>query len=127
MASALRKLEILVFDEDLAERWRVFEEDFSIYIEADHPTAAPGVRASILLNLAGTEAARRARRFHYEPARFDPAGVQIAPAESIRDPDYLLSKFRQLCELRTNLVMEWHLFFPEARDRENLWRCMSVH
>lgn len=41
MASALKKPEILVFDADLTERWRAFEDDFSIYIDAAYPAAYP--------------------------------------------------------------------------------------
>lgn len=111
MAASLCKPGSLVFDGDLAERWRIFEEDFTVYVHAAHAAATPDVGASILLNLASTEATRRARRFHYAPVQFNAAGVQIVPAESIQDPECLLNKFKQLCELRINLVMERHNFF----------------
>lgn len=40
----------------------------------------------------------------------DDNNVAITPEESIDDPVSLMNKFRRLCELRTNLVMERNKF-----------------
>ena len=69
MANALRKPEILNFEGNCAENWRVFG------LEYTHPIAEDKTRAYILLNLAGKDAIERARSFTY------------ANDESKEDPD----------------------------------------
>ncbi|XP_055499654.1 uncharacterized protein LOC129702110 isoform X1 [Leucoraja erinacea] len=74
-----------------------------------HPT-------SIILNVAGTEAALRAQDFYYTPEHTDPVTHVVTPAESISDPVCLLRKFRDLCQLRTNVIMEHHKFFSLSQQ-----------
>ncbi|KAL0152410.1 hypothetical protein M9458_052133 [Cirrhinus mrigala] len=80
-----RKPDPLVFDENIAENWRIFEQEFDIFIAAAHGEKPRQTQAFILLNLAGPEAIKRERSFVYAqevkvPSEND--SVIITPAES---------------------------------------------
>ena len=91
MASSLRKPDILSFEGNVAENWRVFEQEYDIYIAATHPEAANKTKAYILLNLAGREAIERSRTFVY------------AEGEDGENPNHL--KAKKLCEPKKNIIM----------------------
>ena len=94
----MRKPEVLSFEVNCAENWRVFELEYDIYVEAAHPTATAKTRAYILLNLAGKDAIERARSFTY------------AQGESKEAPTCLKAKFKALCEPKKNITMLRHRF-----------------
>lgn len=65
MAGEFRRSDPLVFDENIAENWHLFEQEFDIFIAAAHGDKPPQTQAFILLNLAGPEAIERERSFVY--------------------------------------------------------------
>lgn len=113
MAEGFRRPDPLVFDGNIAKNWRVFEQEFDIFIAAAHSEKEPRTKAFILLNLAGSEAIERERTFVYAPAVYTGQGEDrrtITPAESREDPECLKRKFRELCSPQTNITMERHKF-----------------
>lgn len=56
MADGFRRPDPLVFDENIAENWRVFEREYDIFIAAAHSDKPAKTRAYILLNIAGPDA-----------------------------------------------------------------------
>lgn len=93
MATALRKPDLLSFEGNCAENWRVFEMEYDIYVNDAHPAADAKTRSYILLNLAGKEAIERARSFTY------------AEDETQEDVKFFKAKFKALCEPKKNLTM----------------------
>uniref|UniRef100_A0AAV2JXI6 Uncharacterized protein n=1 Tax=Knipowitschia caucasica TaxID=637954 RepID=A0AAV2JXI6_KNICA len=65
MADCFRRPDPLVFDGNIAENWRVFEQEYDIFVAAAHSDKSARTRAYILLNLAGPEAIERERSFVY--------------------------------------------------------------
>lgn len=55
----LRKPSPLSFEGNVAENWRVFEQEYDIFIAAGHDDKTDKVKAFMLLNLAGSEAIER--------------------------------------------------------------------
>ena len=55
MDTGLRRPKPLSFEGNVAENWRVFEQEFDIYINAAFADRNEASRAYILLNLAGPE------------------------------------------------------------------------
>lgn len=96
---------------NIVENWRVFEQEFDIFIAAAHSEKETPTKAFILLNLAGLEAIERERTFVYAPAIYmgqgDDRRIHI-PAESREDQECLKRKFRELCSPQTNITMERH-------------------
>ena len=88
----------LDFTGNVAENWRLFEQDFDVFVSAAHPKADKKTRSYILLNLAGREAIQRSKGFQY------------ADGESSEDPDVLKQKFAELCKPKTNLTIQRHKF-----------------
>ncbi|XP_067313562.1 uncharacterized protein [Pseudorasbora parva] len=68
LAEGFRRPDPLVFDGNIAENWRVFEQEFDKFIAAAHSEKEPRTKAFILLNLAGSEAREREQTFVYTPA-----------------------------------------------------------
>lgn len=112
MADGLRRPDPVVFDENVAENWRIFEREYDILIAAAHSDKPKKTRAYILLNLAGPEAIERERSFVYaaEVRELGADGAVITPAESREDPDCLKRKFSEICNPRNNKTMERHKF-----------------
>ncbi len=53
MAQGLRKIDPLVFDENIADNWTKFKHEWRIYSNAGLSTATEKVQAYTFLNLAG--------------------------------------------------------------------------
>ena len=54
------------FEGNVAEKWRTFESDFDIFVEAAYSDKNDRTaRAYILLNLAGKDAIEKAKTFTY--------------------------------------------------------------
>lgn len=105
-----RRPDPVVFDENVAENWRVFEREYDIFIAAAHYDKPARTRAYILLNIAGAEAIERERSFVYAAEVLDADGQVTTPAESREDPECLKRKFREICTPQSNRTMERHKF-----------------
>lgn len=112
MADGFRRPDPLVFNGNLAENWRIFEQEYEIFIAAAHSDKPAKTKAYILLNLAGADAIERERSFVYAAEVRAPGeeGVVIVPAESREDPECLKRKFREVCNPQHNKTMERHKF-----------------
>ena len=112
MADGLRKPTPMSFEGNVAENWRIFEQDFEIFVQAAYADKPDRTKAYILLNLAGPDAIERERAFTYRPQRADPDGEANAqlPAETREDPECLKQKFREICNPRTNVILERYRF-----------------
>ena len=65
----------LVFDENMAENWRIFEREYNIFIAATHSDKSAKTQAYILLNIACPEAIKRERSFTYSAQVCAPGDV----------------------------------------------------
>ncbi|CAI5671963.1 unnamed protein product [Oreochromis niloticus] len=112
MAEGFRRPDPLVFDGNVAENWRIFEQEYDIFIAVAHSDKPARTQAYILLNLAGPEAIERERSFVYAPEVREPGdgGRVLIPAESKEDPECLKRKLREMCSPQTNVTMERHKF-----------------
>ncbi|CAI5639180.1 unnamed protein product [Oreochromis niloticus] len=112
MADGFRRPDPLVFDENIAENWRVFEREYDIFIAAAHSDKPAKTRAYILLNIAGLDAIERERSFVYAPAvrAAGADGEILTAAESREDPECLKAKFREICNPQHNRTMERYRF-----------------
>lgn len=112
MADGFRRPEPLVFDGNIAENWRIFEQEYDIFIAAAHSDKSARTRAYILLNLAGPDAIEREKSFVYAAEVREPGGGGrvLVPAESKEDLECLKKKFREMCNPQTNIMMERHKF-----------------
>ena len=112
MADGFRRPDPLVFDGNIAENWRIFEQEYDIFIAAAHSDKTARTKAYILLNLAGAEAIERERSFVYAAEVRAPGedGAVIVPAESRENPECLKRKFREVCNPQHNTTMERHKF-----------------
>ena len=114
----LRKPEPLSFEGNVAENWRVFEEEFDIFIEAAHSDKNERTRAYILLNLAGKDAIEKAKTFTYADEVRNDNGDVTQAAESRENVQVLKAKFRQLCNPLTNVIIERHKFHTRFQTAE---------
>ena len=80
---SLRKIDPLVFDEEVADNFIKFEREWKIYQAVALSEKTKKIQSYILLNLAGADAILKAERFQY------------TTHESIEDPEVLLTKFRE--------------------------------
>ncbi|KAJ8333498.1 hypothetical protein SKAU_G00415060 [Synaphobranchus kaupii] len=119
MADGFRRPDPLVFDGNIAENWRVFEQEYDIFIAAAHSDKPARTQAYILLNLAGSEAIERERSFVYTAEVRAPGdnGALITPAESKEDPECLKKKFWDICNPQTNITMERHKFNTRCQNK----------
>ncbi len=85
----LCKTSPLSFEGKCAEKWRIFEQEYAIFIAAAYSDKEDATKAAVLFNLAGLEAIERERTFTYHPARANPAGGANPPAESRQSPAVL--------------------------------------
>lgn len=112
MAEGFRRPDPLIFDGNIAENWRIFEQEYDIFIEAAHSDKPAKTKAYILLNLAGAEAIERECSFVYAAEVREPGigGAVLRPAESREDPACLKRKFRERCNPQNNRTVERHMF-----------------
>ena len=110
MADGLRKPDPLTFDGNKAEKWRIFKQEYEIYIEAMFSDKSQKARAMILLNLAGREAIELERSFVYKDEKKDDKGTVVQAKESRDDPKILIKKFEEICEPQRNTIIERHAF-----------------
>jgi len=110
MAEGLRKPGPLSFQGNVSENWRIFEQEYDIYISAAYPDKDQKTTSFILLNLAGSEAIERERSFIYLPEVRDADDQVVTPAETRENLQVLKAKFKEICDPETNITMERHKF-----------------
>ncbi len=98
MADGFRRPDPIVFDENIAENWRIFEQEHNIFIAAAH-SDKPETEAYILLNLAGVEAIERELLFVYTAEVRVPGENEavLVPTKSREDCECLKWKFWEIC------------------------------
>ena len=110
MADGFRRPDPLVFDDKIADNWRVFEQEYDIFIVAAHGDKPDRTKAYILLNLARSKAIERERTFTYAVAQLGDDGDVVRPDVSRENPECLTQKFRDICNPQTNITIERHYF-----------------
>ena len=106
----LNKPPVLTFRKDKADEWQDFERQFDNYIAALHYDKPEASKAAILLNLAGPEAQKKAQTFVFKNAVVDANGDVIQEQESIENVEDLKNKFKEVCNVTKNTIMERHAF-----------------
>ena len=109
MADGFRRPDPLVFNGNIAENWRVFKQEYYIFIAAAHYDKPTRTRPYILLNIMGPEAIECERSFVYAAEVRGP-GDDAHIIESKEDPECLKRKCREMCYPQTNVTMERHKF-----------------
>ena len=107
--STLRKPTAISFEGNVAESWRVFEQQFRIYWKASLKKKDPDEVAYTLLNLVGQEAVERERTFVYKTEIKDGDNI-VQAAENREDPETLIRKFREHCNPQKHVMVERHIF-----------------
>ena len=112
MDSGLRRPQQLSFEGNVSENWRIFEQEYDIYVNAIYSDKPEAARAYMLLNLAGPEAIERERSFTYNEAITEDAehGIVAVPQETREQVATLKRKFREICRPITNVILERHRF-----------------
>ena len=95
---SLRKIDPLVFDEEVADNLIKFERVWKVYQAAALSEKTKKIQSCILLNLAGADAILKAESFQY------------TTHESREDPEVLLIKFREQCMPTKNIIIDRHRF-----------------
>ena len=119
LAIGTRGPDSLVFNENIAENWRIFERGNDIFITAARSDKSAKTQAYILLNIAGPEAIEWERSFAYSAEVRMPGddGGIITPAESREDPECLKKMFREICNPQNNRTMEGHKFHSRSQKQ----------
>ncbi|XP_067943453.1 uncharacterized protein [Watersipora subatra] len=112
MDSGLRRPQQLSFEGNVSKNWRIFEQEYDIYVNAIYNDKPEAARAYMLLNLAGPEAIERERSFTYNEAITEDAehGIVAVPQETREQVTTLKRKFREICRPITNVILERHRF-----------------
>ena len=105
MAQGLRRIDPLVFNEDIAHNWEKFKREWHVYSNAGLATASTKVQAYTFLNLAGPEALDKFDTFDF------------AADEDREDPAVLVKKFEELCLPVKNVIMDRHAFNTTDQKR----------
>ena len=108
--STVRRPDPLIFDENIAENFRKFEQDWEVYLNAGLSGKSKKVQAYTLLNFAGTEATEKCRSFVYAEEVKNQDNEVVTAAETKEDPDVLLKKFKEICTPQKNIIIERHTF-----------------
>ena len=108
----------LVFDKNVHESFAEFEEAWRIYAEAGLQGKSKKQKASFLLNFAGKDARTKAKSFVYAPEIKNDNGDVVTPAETKDDPEVLLKKFKEVCSIKVNVMMERHAFFERKQGND---------
>ena len=112
---SLRKIDPLVFDEEVADNFIKFEREWKIYQAAALSEKTKNIQSYILLNLAGADAILKAESFQY------------TTHESREDPDVLLTKFREQCMPTKNIIIDRHRFNTTNQKPPNLSHPILLH
>ena len=96
--STLRRIQPLIFDENIADNFVNFEREWKVYQIAALSEKDKKVQAYTLLNLAGPDAILKSESFEY------------GNNESKEDPDVLIEKFREQCMPTKNIIIDRHNF-----------------
>ena len=84
--------------------------DYDVFTECAHTAQSAKEKAMILLNLAGQEAIQREKSFVYFLEERDAENRITKQAKTRDDPAVLKRKFKDLCTLKRNVIMEQHIF-----------------
>ena len=106
----LNKPKELTLRGDKAGEWVSFEMLYDTYIASLHYDKPERAKAAILLNLAGEEAQKREKAFVYKPEIKNDSDEVIQAAESRECVKDLKKKFREICNVTKNTIMERHAF-----------------
>lgn len=106
MAQGLRRLDPLVFDENIADNWLKFKKEWCVYCNAGLSEKPKKIQAYTLLNLAGAEAVDKSDTFVYEED------------EDKEDPEVLIRKFEEICLPVKNVIMDRHVFNTTNQKRD---------
>ncbi len=98
MAQGLRKIDPLVFDENIADNWTKFKREWRIYCHAGLSAATKKVQAYTFLNLAGPDAQDKYDTFPFEEE------------EDPEDSEVLVKKFEEICLPVKNVIMDRRAF-----------------
>jgi len=98
MAQSLRRIEPLVFDDDIANNWLKFKREWDVYSKAGLSDKSKKVQAYTLLNFAGSDALDKYESFHFQEG------------EDKEDPAVLIKKFDEICLPERNVIMDRHAF-----------------
>ena len=96
--STLRRIQPLIFDENIADNFVNFEREWKVYQIAALSEKDKKVQAYTLLNLAGPDAILKSESFEF------------GNNESKEDPDVLIAKFREQCMPTRNIIIDRHNF-----------------
>ena len=115
MAQGLRRINPLVFNEDIAHNWEKFKREWHIYSNTGLTTASKKVKAYTFLNLAGPEALDKLDTFDF------------AEDEDREDPAVLVKKFEELCLPVKNVIMDRHAFnTTDQKQHESIQSYVST-
>lgn len=125
MANSCRKPSPLVFDSDIAERWRMFERDYAHYIRIVHRNNPDDLKASLLLNLMGPDAMIRADTFEFARP-YKSVYSLIEPCKSvsmIRPANHLnhLYKGKWCACKQIKDILNWDTFMAPLRNHAPTW------
>lgn len=98
MAQNLRRIEPLVFDDDIANNWVKFKREWEVYSQAGLSDKSKKVQAYTFLNLAGSDALDKYESFHFQEN------------EDKEDPHVLIKKYDEICLPERNVIMDRHAF-----------------
>lgn len=106
MAQNLRRIEALVFDNDIANNWLKFRREWDVYSKAGLSDKSKKVQAYTFLNLAGSDALDKYESFHFHEG------------EDKEDPEVLIKKFDDICLPERNVIMDRHAFNMMAQKSD---------
>ncbi|XP_013395965.1 uncharacterized protein LOC106163040 [Lingula anatina] len=104
MAEGLRKPTPLSFEGNVEQNWKTFVREYDIYVGACYSEKTPKQKAYMLLNLAGSDAIEKFESFTFNDD------------EDKEDPDILKAKFSEICNPRTNVILERYRFNLRAQQ-----------
>ena len=100
MASSLRKPDILSFEGNVADNWRVFEQEYNIYIAAAHPDTTAETFQFCFVDLANKADSRDFGEMKEELVRDRiVCAIQSDTVRKLllREPDLTLEKAKEIC------------------------------
>ncbi len=108
MAQGLRKIDLLVFDENIADDWTKIKREWRIYRHAVLSAATKKVKAYMFLNLAGQDAQDKYDTFTFEEE------------EDPEDSEVLVKKFEEICLPVKNVIMDRHAYTMNQKPHETI-------